>query len=230
MDGITILAETVEKASETPQLPEEAVVPVDLMWGYITSLNLVEALTFISFGAVCLLYGWRVFKILVVISFALLGLFFGVAVTDKISGENHRLLGGLIGLCLAGALSVPLMRWAVSVLGAIAGGIVTSGIWYACGLTETYIWAGALVGIVAGGMISFIIFRIAVMLFSSLAGSALIAVGMLALLYLYPETTEQVQELVFTEKWFLPAVLLGPTVVGVICQNKFVKGSREWSV
>ena len=230
MDGITILAETVEKASETPQLPEEAVVPVDLMWGYITSLNLVEALTFISFGAVCLLYGWRVFKILVVISFALLGLFFGVAVTDKISGENHRLLGGLIGLCLAGALSVPLMRWAVSVLGAIAGGIVTSGIWYACGLTETYIWAGALVGIVAGGMISFIIFRIAVMLFSSLAGSALIAVGLLALLYLYPETTEQVQELVFTEKWFLPAVLLGPTVVGVICQNKFVKGSREWSV
>lgn len=230
MDGITILAETVEKASETPQLPEEAVVPVDLMWGYITSLNLVEALTFISFGAVCLLYGWRVFKILVVISFALLGLFFGVAVTDKISGENHRLLGGLIGLCLAGALSVPLMRWAVSILGAMAGGIVTSGIWYACGLTETYIWAGALVGIVAGGMISFIIFRIAVMLFSSLAGSALIAVGMLALLYLYPETTEQVQELVFTEKWFLPAVLLAPAVVGVILQNKFVKGSHEWSV
>jgi hypothetical protein len=230
MDGMTILAETVEKASETPQLPEEAVVPVDLMWGYITSLNLVEALTFISFGAVCLLYGWRVFKILVVISFALLGLFFGVAVTDKISGENHRLLGGLIGLCLAGALSVPLMRWAVSVLGAIAGGIVTSGIWYACGLTETYIWAGALVGIVAGGMISFIIFRIAVMLFSSLAGSALISVGMLALLYLYPETTEQVQEIVFTEKWFLPVVLLAPTVVGLICQNKFVKGSQEWSV
>jgi hypothetical protein len=230
MDGITILAETVEKVSETPQLPEEAVVPVDLMWGYITSLNLVEALTFISFGAVCLLYGWRVFKILVVISFALLGLFFGVAATDKISGENHRLLGGLVGLCLAGALSVPLMRWAVSVLGAIAGGIVTSGIWYACGLTETYIWAGALVGIVAGGMISFIIFRIAVMLFSSLAGSSLISVGMLALLYLYPETKEQVQELVFTEKWFLPVVLLAPTVVGLICQNKFVKGSQEWSV
>jgi hypothetical protein len=230
MDGITILAETVEKVSETPQLPEEAVVPVDLMWGYITSLNLVEALTFISFGVVCLLYGWRVFKILVVISFALLGLFFGVAVTDKISGENHRLLGGLIGLGLAGALSVPLMRWAVSILGAMAGGIVTSGIWYACGLTETYIWAGALVGIVAGGMISFIIFRIAVMLFSSLAGSSLISVGMLALLYLYPETKEQVQELVFTEKWFLPAVLLAPTVVGVICQNKFVKGSHEWSV
>lgn len=230
MDGVTILAETVEKASETPQMAEEAVVPIDLLWGYITSLNLVEALTFISFGAVCLLYGWRVFKILVVISFALLGLFFGVAVTDKISGENHRLLGGLIGLVLAGALSVPLMRWAVSILGAIAGGIVTSGIWYACGLTETYIWAGALVGIVAGGMISFIIFKIAVMLFSSLTGSTLISVGVLALLYLYPDTKEQVQEIVFTEKWFLPVVLLAPTVVGVIVQNKFVKGSHEWSV
>jgi hypothetical protein len=220
MDGITILAETVEKTSQTPQAAEEAVVPVDLLWGYTTSLNLLEALMFISFGAICLFYGWRVFKMLVVISFALLGLFFGVVAAEKISGENHRLIGGLAGMGLVGFLSLPLMRWAVSVLGAIAGGVATSAIWYACGL----------VGIVAGGMISFIIFKIAVMLFSSLAGSALMVVGVLAILYLYPETTEQLQELVFTKKWFLPAVLLGPTALGVFLQNKFVKRSHEWSV
>ncbi|MHC4726496.1 MAG: hypothetical protein ACYS17_04645 [Planctomycetota bacterium] len=166
MDCVTILAQAVETASSGAA--EEAFVPMESFWNYITTLDRVEAVTFISFGVVCLMYGWRVFKILVVISFALLGLFMGFSVTDKIVGLNNQLAGGLVGMCLLGILSVPLMRWAVSVLGAVAGGILSSGIWYASGLTERYIWAGALIGMVAGGMISFIVFKIAVILFSSL--------------------------------------------------------------
>jgi hypothetical protein len=228
MDCVTILAQAARTAG--PEAAEEAIVPMDLFWEQITSLSVLEALTFISFGVVCLVYGWRVFKMLVVISFGLLGLLLGITVSDKISGEDSHLVGGLIGLVLMAVLSVPLMRWAVSILGAVAGGIVTSGIWYACGLTEKYIWAGALIGIVAGGMISFIIFKVAVVLFSSLGGSGLMVTGILALLYLYPQTTEKVEELIFTHKWFLPATLIVPTLVGVIVQNKFVKGSKEWDL
>ena len=228
MDCFTILAQAAEAAG--PEAAEEAVVPIEQIWKYITTLNVLEALTFMSFGAVCLVYGWRVFKMLVVISFGLLGLLLGLTVSDKISGGDSQIIGGLIGLGLLAALSVPLMRWAVSILGAVAGGILTSGIWYACGLTETYIWAGALIGIVAGGMISFIIFKIAVILFSSLGGSGLMATGILALLYLYPQTTEKVEELIFTQKWFMPTMLMAPTLVGIILQNKFVKGSKEWDL
>ena len=228
MDCVTILAQAVEAAG--PEAAEEAIVPMDLFWTQITSLGLLEALTFISFGAVCLVYGWRVFKMLVVISFGLLGLLLGITVSDKVSGGDSQILGGLIGLGLLAALSVPLMRWAVSILGAVAGGILTSGIWYACGLTEKYIWAGALIGIIAGGMISFIIFKVAIILFSSLGGSGLMATGILALLYLYPQTTEKVEELIFTQKWFLPTMLMAPTLVGVILQNKFVKRSKEWDL
>ena len=84
MDCVTILAQAVETASSGAA--EEAVVPMESFWNYITTLNRVEAVTFISFGVVCLMYGWRVFKILVVISFALLGLFLGISITDKIVG------------------------------------------------------------------------------------------------------------------------------------------------
>ena len=227
MDYITVLAEAVETTNQTS--PSE-VIPIDVIWAQITSLGLLEALTFISFGTVCLFYGWRVFKILVIISFAMLGLILGMMVSDKLAGENHHIMGGVIGFVLMAVISVPLMRWAVSILGAIAGAILASGIWYACGLNEQYIIAGAIIGIVAGGMISFIIFKIAVMLFSSLGGSGLVVAGVLALLHQYPETTAQVEELVFTEKWFLPAALMLPTIVGVILQNKFIKGSQEWSV
>ncbi len=177
MDYFTILAQTAGAS-------DEAVVPMDVFWEQITSLGMLEALTFISFGVVCLFYGWRVFKVLVVINFALLGMMMGMAITEKIVGLNNQFVGGIVGMITLAVLSVPLMRWAVCLLGAVAGGILTSGIWYACGLTERYIWAGGLIGIVAGGMISFIVFKAAVILFSSLWGSGLVVVGSLALLFL----------------------------------------------
>jgi hypothetical protein len=226
MDCMTILAQATEATEEA----EGAVVPIESIWEYITSLNPLEAVTFISFGVVCLLYGWRIFKILVVICFGLLGMVLGITIGGKVIGENSHIWAGLLGLALMAAISVPLMRWAVSILGAAAGGILTSGLWYATGLTERYIWAGALVGIVAGGMISFIVFKVAVMLFSSLGGSMLTVVGMLALLYRYPQMEAQIEHLVFTSKWFFPVILFIPTAIGLIVQNKFIKSSKEWEV
>ena len=227
MDCLTILAQTVQPAQPAA---EQSVVPIDFFWEQVTSLGLLEALTFISFGVVCLLYGWRVFKILVIISFGLVGLGLGITLGDKIQGESSQIVGGLIGLAVMAAVAVPLMRWAVSLLGAVAGGLLTSGIWYAAGLNEKYIWAGALIGLIAGGMISFIVFKVAVMLFSSLGGSSLIVVGVFALLYLYPQTSKDIKELVYENKWFLPIALMVPTAIGLIVQNKFIKRSKEWSV
>ena len=127
-------------------------------------------------------------------------------------------------------LSVPLMRWGVSILGAIAGGILTSGAWYALGLPQQYIWAGGLIGLIAGGMISFIIFKAAIMLFTSLGGSALIVIASLAIMYQHLGAAEQVKELVFTQKWVLPVMLLVPMAVGVFLQNRFIKSSRDWDL
>ena len=229
MDCFSILA-TVTEYNETPVAAHpEGIVPVNLIWEQVTALNVVEALTFISFGVVCLFYGWRVFKVLVVISFALVGLAAGIVIGDIIGGGNNPILGVLLAAVLA-IVSVPLMRWAVCLLGAAAGGLLTAAIWYAAQLPEQYIWAGALVGVVAGGMISFIVFRVAVMLFSSLGGSMLVVSGVLAMLYMYSQTQEQTEELFFSEKWFLPVALIIPTLVGVLLQNKFIKGSHDWSV
>jgi hypothetical protein len=230
MDYLTILAQAASNSgAETAE--ETTVVPIDVFWNHITSLGLLEALTFMSFGAVCLFYGWRVFKILVVICFGLLGLVLGITITNKIVGLNNQLVGGLVGMGLLAVLSVPLMRWAVCILGAIAGGTVTSGMWYASGLPESMIWAGALIGIVAGGMISFIVFKVAVILFSSLGGASLFVVGLLAVLCSgYIGATAQVQNLVLNYKWFLPVALIVPTAVGVIVQHKFVKSSKDWDI
>lgn len=231
MDFLTILAQAGGNGNaEEEAASSQSVVPVTWFWEQITTLEWLQAITFMSFGVVCLFYGWRVFKILVVINFGLLGLIAGMKLTAKMAGMSNQLMGGLIGMGVLAVLSVPLMRWAVCILGAAAGGIFTSGIWYACELSEQYIWAGGLVGVVAGGLISFVIFKVAVILFSSLWGSGLIVVGSLALLYDHTPTADLVQKLVFHVKWFLPVMLMVPTIIGFILQHKFLKSSKDWDI
>lgn len=204
-------------------------MPLELMWKYVSSLGIVEALTFISFGSVCLFYGWRVFKILVTICFGLLGLTLGIWANDQLIGGNVIWLS-LICTVFFAVLSIPFMRWGVTLLGAFSGGILTAGIWLGAGLPEQYFWAGGLVGFIAGGMMSFIVFKAAVILFTSLGGSTLTVVGILAILYSYilEGKGEQLEAFVFANQWFLPAMLLVPMGFGVFLQHRFSKTMQEW--
>ncbi len=228
MEHLTILAQAAESSSG-PLINAQSVI--NSMWGQITTLSWLQAIIAISFGVVYLLYGWRIFKVLVIICFGLVGLFAGIRIGAQF---NSEILGGIVGLAVLGGISVPLMRWAVSILGAIAGGVLTGGIWYAVGLPDRYMPAGALVGIVAGGMISFIVFRIAVMLFTSLGGGTLIVTGMLSLVYRYESIqtppTETVRGMLYNHHWFLPLLLIASTFIGILVQNRLIKNSKSWSV
>jgi hypothetical protein len=228
MDCFTILAQGTEISKEATS-SEEGFMPINFVWEQITELSLVEALAFICFGVVCLLYGWRIFKILVTLCFALVGLFGGLLVNEKLVGGNGMWLG-LMGLIMMAVLSLPLMRWGVSALGAIAGGILAGGVWYAFALPDKYIWAGALAGLIAGGMISFIIFKLAVILFTSYGGSVLIVTAVLAVLHTYMLDPGQVKEIVYGYRWFLPVALMVPTLAGIIIQNKFISSSKDWNI
>jgi hypothetical protein len=241
MDCIMLLAQAAEvsKPTKAIRVEEIDIVPIDFIWEQITSLSWLHAVIAISFGVVWLLYGWRIFKILVVISFALLGLYLGITVGKQISGNqanvSNEVWAGVIGLALFAFISVPLMKWCVCALGAVAGGTLTSSLWYAFGLPQVYMWAGAVIGIIAGGMISFIVFKVAVMLFTSLGGGAITLIGILSLLHQYetkmvePPTTN-IHNLIFDNQWFLPAVLILPTVIGILTQNKLIKHSDRWEL
>lgn len=227
MSAFFVLAQAAEN--------QQQIVPMDVFWQQVAKLSWLEALIAVSFGAVYLIYGWRIFKVLAVVSFGMVGLFAGMQLGSKMgSGPSAILWGGVIGLLLLAVLSIPLMHWAVSALGAVAGGIITGCLWYAIGLPQQYIWAGAIIGVVAGGMISFIVFRISVMLFTSLGGAVLIITGLLALARLYErfqtEDASFVYSLVNEYNWFIPAMLIFVTFIGIVIQNKLVKGSSDWKL
>jgi hypothetical protein len=226
MNPLLVLAEA------SPQVIHDVeVIPIDLIWNQIASLSWFHAIIAISFGIVYLLYGWRIFKVLAVICFGMIGLFGGMYLGERV---DNTLWGGIIGLIALAIVSIPMMKWSICILGALAGGTLTGAIWYAFELPQLYMWAGAAVGLVAGGMISFIVFKVAVMLFTSLGGSITMMAGALALLHQFqsisgPRTTP-IYDYVHTLSWFLPAVLILPTIVGVYTQNKLIKSADKWEL
>ncbi|MDD5327629.1 MAG: hypothetical protein PHY02_07435 [Phycisphaerae bacterium] len=229
MEYLTILAEATKSSSE-PFIRIQSVL--DSIWEQVTALSWLQAVLCISFGLVYLLYGWRIFKVLVAICFGLFGLFMGINFGGRFGG--YEILGGIAGLVLFASVSIPFMKWSVGVLGAISGGILTGGIWYAVGLPERFMPAGALMGIIAGGMISFIVFKAAVMLFTSFGGGILIITGMLSLIYHYESIqtppTATAKAMLYEHHWFVPALLLAPTIIGIIVQHRFIKSSKSWDV
>src|SRR5512136_261402 len=146
MMDITSNLLSVMVLAATEKAAQQNIIPMDQVWKHISSLDLIEALTFVSFGTVCLFYGWRVFKILVTICFGLLGLILGGWVNTQIQGQGVWL--AMICAVFFAVLSVPFMRWGVTILGAISGGILIAGVWLAAGLQESSMWIGAVFGLV----------------------------------------------------------------------------------
>jgi hypothetical protein len=205
---------------------------LDYIWQQATTMTWLQAVLAISFGVIVLMYGWRIYKTLTVIGFGIVGLYVGMWIGGKL---NHELMGSIVCAILFMALALPLMRWAICVLGAVAGGIITAGVWHAFNQPQEFVWAGALIGIITGGMLSFIIFKIAVMLFTSFSGAALVLMGAFALIYRY-ETfvldppTARLDDLYYNQHWFLPLLIAGLTAFGIILQSRFLKGSGNYVV
>lgn len=211
-----------QKASQHPLLP------MDELWKHISSLDVAEAVTFIAFGTVCLFCGWRVFKILVTICFGILGLCLGTWANTQLIHGNGIWLAIICAIFFA-ALSIPFMRWGVTILGAISGSILVSGVWLAVGLQENSVWMGAIFGFIIGALVSFHIFKIAVILFTGLGGSVLLAMGALAILYNeHVIESKQLEDFVLHHPWFLPVFLLAPLGLGFYLQHRSSKGAPEF--
>ncbi|MBN1392754.1 MAG: hypothetical protein JW947_08135 [Sedimentisphaerales bacterium] len=205
---------------------------LDYIWQQATIMTWLQGVIAISFGVIVLMYGWRIYKTLTVIGFGIVGLYIGLWLGGKFDKE---IMGSIVCAIIFMALALPLMRWAICVLGAAAGGILTAGVWHAFSQPQEFVWAGALIGIIAGGMLSFIIFKIAVMLFTSFSGAALVLMGAFALIYRY-ETfvldppTARLDELYYNQHWFLPLLMILFTAFGIILQSRFLKGTGNYAV
>jgi len=171
---------------------------------YITDLTSVDTLVAVALvlgGVALLLFGFKYFKLFVIanaaIAGALIGMYIGVKATNS---DDMPALLGLAGAVLFGALAYPLLKYAVCLMGAIAGGILGYGLWrfvaHAVRQQDwaTQAWVGGIIGLILVGMLAWIAFRMAVTLFTSLQGSIMVTSGVLAILLCFASVREAIQD------------------------------------
>jgi len=211
------------------EVPESffGTLPINEIWDKIVNLSWMQAMVFVAFAIIYLIYGWRVFKALVMINFAALGLLAGRFVGTKLGSP---LWGGIMGTFCMALVSWPFMKYCVSVLGALAGAILGGAIWRTAMLPDPLMWCGALAGLIAGGFLAFSSFKFSIMLFTSLQGSVFLTIGGLALLNDYPNLGGHLAKAVYSHVFILPILVIAPTVVGILFQQKLLKQEDNWAI
>jgi hypothetical protein len=175
------------------------------------------AILLMLMGIVYLMYGYNMFKGLVLLNAILLGGYIGCILGTRYG--NYPLAGGVIGATVAGAATWPLMKWAVAVIGGLVGAALGGSAWLTAGLDPTYAWAGALTGLVGFGLFSFILFRGSVIIYTSLQGAAMLVIGLLGLALKYPDLSTHVSSSLNSQPMMLPASVGIAVVLGLIYQQ-----------
>ena len=186
--------------------------------------GIILAMVLFACGLVYMLQGWKIFKILVVANAAVLGGLIGAHVGTFLRGQNTCLYTGIGGALLLAVLAGPLMRYAVSLMGGLAGSFLGYGLWHY--VIETvgaddlarYAWVGALIGLITLGLLAFVILKAVVTILTSIQGGMMTVAGILTIVLKYPAVRESL-EMPLRQNRHLAALLVGiPAVIGVAFQ------------
>ena len=167
-------------------------------------------------GVVFLIFGWYMYRALVTLNAALLGAYIGAYLGSR---TNDALAGALIGGFTAAALTWPLMKWAVAVMGGFLGMMLGMSVWKCFGLEPHVAWAGGLCGLIFFGMLSFILFRGSIIMYTSLQGSFMLIFGTLGLIYKYQSVAQTLTANMTSKAFILPSLVFVPAVFGLIYQQ-----------
>lgn len=189
----------------------------------IAALGPVHALVLAAAGIACLIWGYKIFKVLVVLNAACVGWLIGYNLGASSGSANTPLWVGLSGAILFGAVAWPLLKYAVCLMGALCGGLIGFTAWtiIANSLNKPgmldHAWAGGLVGMVLVGMLTFIVFPMTVMILTATQGALMAVIGVLSLLFLGGMGEGAKPEI--KANHYLLAIIIGvPAVVGFVVQ------------
>jgi hypothetical protein len=194
-----------------PQWPAQADL---LIW--CQDMSAFVALLLVLLGAVYLLFGFFLLKPLVLLNAAFVGALIGIYVSQRTGGP---LPSGILGGFIAAAVTYPLMKWAVAVMGGLFGAVLGLTLWRTFGLEPGFGWTGAMMGLIGCGMFCFIVYKGSVMTYTSLQGSVMLVFGLLSLIYKYQWFGSLVTYNLQLKPFLLPMTVFIATVLGLIYQQ-----------
>lgn len=206
--------------------PDALAHPEQLM-PHLQSMSMVWAIVFLTGGLVCMLNGYKFYKPVTVVLALLMGASVGYAFGIKIKAEAH-IVAGCLGALMAVAC-MPLMKYAVAVMGGLTGSFIGANAWTSLsklmvekgqnGPAPEHAWIGALIGLVIFGMLAFVLFKLSVVMFTSVSGSTLAVMGGMALLLQVPEWRQSVTRGLESHTIIMPMLVMAPALIGLILQQ-----------
>src|SRR5947209_1723798 len=175
-----------------------------------------EAAIFVIFGVILLLYGINIFRFVVMLNAALAGAAIGAFLGGKAGNAS---VGATVGGFTGAALSWPLLKHAVALMGGVIGALIGASMWRLFNLNPEFFWAGAICGGVTFGFLSILLFRGCVMIYTALQGSSMVVVGALALIFKYQDLAPRLTQALSAKAYILPIAVFIPAMCGLIFQQ-----------
>lgn len=190
-------------------------------------MSVIWATVFLVAGLTTLLNGYKYYRFVTVVLAMVIGSIVGYYLGDKI--DAAYIVAGCASLLVA-VTCFPLMKYAVAVVGGLAGAFVGANAWVAIARlmfdgpqADTFAknaWVGALIGLIVLGMLAFVLFKLTIILFTSVSGSTLAVIGGLALLLqMVPNWRTPIVDSIAVHPIIVPLLILVPAVIGLLVQE-----------
>lgn len=171
-------------------------------------------------GVALMFFGWRMWKLCVVLSFALLGAVIG----SNVCGPNaDQWMYAACGAVVLGLLSYWPVNVSVSLLGGMIGsGIVTASV-AQLGLSGTTLWAVAGVGMIAFTAYAFLNRQYIVIIVTAFLGAVLLMSGLTSWVMNLPGLYGTLRSMTTGSVLVLPFILIVPTVMSSFYQSAEIR-------
>jgi len=230
LDYVMMLAQTAPEGQRSPmEVVDGAVARLDILnhpnelLAALGNVHIVWASVITVVGALCVLNGYKWHKWVVVICAFLGGLGLGRLLSLQM-GESPIVIGAIGLLCAIAA--TPLLRFAVAIFGGLTGAFLGAHIWTAVSQSPDAAMAGAGMGFIGLGMLTFIMFRVVIVLFTSIGGAAMGVLGILALLMHVPTLEGSIRTSLTEHNMVLPLLVAVGAVTGLVLQQSEIRGAR----
>lgn len=193
----------------------------------IQQINILWAIIFIVLGALCVLNGYRWHKGIVIAISALVGLWVGAVLGERVGDV------AIVSACAAGLLAIvswPLMKYSVALFGGLAGAFAGANVWTAIGMDPGMHEMGALIGLVVVGMLAFLAFRAVVIVLTSVVGGSILVFGSLAALSTIPSWEQMISNGLQDKPLVVPVIVASAAGIGAVIQaGGGIKGLNQLS-
>lgn len=166
-------------------------------------------------GGALMLFGWRIWKVCVVLCFVVGGAVLG----REIAGTGgDLLLYSFVCAAISGVLSYKAAEFAASLLGGLIGTALTLEFLNMIGLTGLSFWLVALVVMLSFTALSLINRQTVIVFIAAFVGAVLVVSGLSVCIMISPTTYGYFHRMVIDSSFVLPFTLLVPTVMSCCYQ------------